>query len=57
MFAETDAVPLFPTYLWMHQLSATDTSRVNGTIKSGLTNLRASIGDEIPRQGWQTEQG
>ncbi len=56
MFAETDAVPLFPTYLWMHQLSAADTARVNGNIKSSLTNIRTSIGGEIPRQWWQTEQ-
>ena len=56
MFAETDAVPLFPTYLWMHQLSAADTARVNGNIKRSLTNIRTSIDGEIPRQGWQTEQ-
>lgn len=55
MFAETEAMVLFPTYLWMHQLDPRDSDRVNGAIRAKLKSLRAHYSGEVPRQGWQTD--
>lgn len=56
MFAETEAVALFPTYLWMHQLEPADRDRVNSAIRAKLRSLRAGLSGDVPKQGWQTDQ-
>jgi uncharacterized protein (TIGR02466 family) len=56
MFAETEAIGLFPTYLWMHQLNPRDRDRVNSAIREKLTSLRANLPSEVPKQGSQTDQ-
>lgn len=56
MFAESDAVTLFPTFLWMNQLKPEDRDRVNSSIRAKLKALRAGLPPVTPKQGWQTEQ-
>ena len=54
MFAETEAIVLFPTYLWMHQLAPQDSDRINSAIRAKLKSLRTDITGDDPKQGWQT---
>ena len=54
MFAETEALVLFPTYVWMHQLDRQDYERINDTIRAKLKSLQATYSGEVPKQGWQT---
>ncbi len=56
MFAETEAIGLFPTYLWMHQLEPGDRDRVNSAIRAKLNSIRANLSGDVPKQGWQTDQ-
>ena len=56
MFSQTEAIGLFPTYLWMHQLEPADSERVNNAIRSKLEFMRASNVGEMPKNGWQTDK-
>jgi uncharacterized protein (TIGR02466 family) len=56
MFAETSAMPLFPTFVWMHQLSADDTGRMNNVIRAKLMSLLERNLPAEPGEKLQTEQ-
>lgn len=56
MFVHTEALVLFPTYLWAHQLSPQDCERINAPIRAKLKSLQANFTGEVPKQGWQTHQ-
>ena len=56
MFSQTEAIALFPTYLWMHQLESGDTDRMNNAIRAKLEIMRANYVGEMPKNGWQTDK-
>lgn len=56
MFAENQAIPLFPTFVWMHRLTPEDTTRINHTIRTKLLSLLTPGADKLQNFRHQTEQ-
>ena len=56
MFTDTSAMTLFPTLVWLHQLGADDTERMNGVIRAKLMTLLENKLPVAPGQKLQTEQ-
>ncbi|MBK17478.1 MAG: hypothetical protein CMM52_01385 [Rhodospirillaceae bacterium] len=56
MFAENQAIPLFPTFVWMHQLNPEDTVRINNTIRAKLLSLLGPDAQQHENKANQTNQ-
>lgn len=56
MFSDTQALTLFPTHLWMHQLQPTERDRINGAIRAKLTQLMEKNASTMPHKVLQTVQ-
>lgn len=56
MFAETQALPLFPTFLWMHQLEPAERDRMNGNIRAKLSALMEKNAEVSDEKTFQTVQ-
>lgn len=56
MFAENQAMPLFPTFVWTHRLKPEDTTRVNDTIRTKLLSLLQPGAAKRKNFRHQTEQ-
>ncbi|NKB20968.1 MAG: hypothetical protein GKS01_10755 [Alphaproteobacteria bacterium] len=56
MFAENHAMPLFPTFVWMHRLKPEDTKRVNDTIRTKLLSMLEPGAEKLQNFRHQTDQ-
>lgn len=56
MFAATHLVPLFPTYVWVHDLEPADHQRVNRELREAIEGVLKPRGSAKPQAGWQTRQ-
>jgi hypothetical protein len=56
MFAETGAIPLFPTFMWTHQLGPDDTARMNNLVRTKLMSFLERKFPIEPGQKLQTQQ-
>lgn len=56
MFASTRAMPLFPTFCWVHDLPAEEAERLNRHLATAVEALIAPRPALQPGQIWQTSQ-
>jgi len=56
LFAQTVALPIFPTFIWLHQLGAERVATLNREIVQGLEDLMGPLPQLEPGQTWQSDQ-
>lgn len=56
MFAETNALTLFPTFLWQHQLEPAESDRINSAFRAKLAELMEKNASDSPAKVLQTVQ-
>ncbi len=56
MFEKTEAVPFFPTFVWKHDMAVETYTKINGSIREQVLRLVDASGEDLPPNGWQTDQ-
>ncbi len=56
MFETTQAMTLFPTICWMHDLPAAEAARLNGELSAAIAALLGPNPPLSPGRNWQTSQ-
>ena len=56
MFEKTEAVPFFPTFVWKHDMAVEAYTKINGSIREQILRLVDASGEDLPPNGWQTDQ-
>ena len=56
MFTRTEAVAVFPTMIWQHQVEPEIVARINPAMGAKIDELYSKRPPIVPKQGWQTDQ-